>query len=233
MFGGLGAEHRRGVRDEVGLVLDLEHGVEAALEADRRGTLRAHRLAAEGAGDVPGKDLDAVRQLEQPPQREEEVLGSLLRADREIGARRIADEERVARQDEPRLVGARAVDHGDACVLRTVSGCVDRTQHDGSEDDLGAVDQRIVLVRGVGCGVDRDRQAVLQREPSMSGEVVGVRVRLDRPDDPNLAPRGLCQDALDRVRRIDDRCDARVLVADQVRRTTEVVVNELLEQHET
>ena len=39
--------------------------------------------------------------------------------------------------------------------------------------------------------------------------------------------------ALDRVRRIDDRSDARVLVADQVRRTAEVVVNELLEQHET
>ncbi len=60
-------------------------------------------------------------------------------------------------------------------------------------DDLGAVGQRIVLVRGVGGGVDRDRQAVLQREPSMSGEMVGVRVRLDRPDDPNLAPRRLCQ----------------------------------------
>ena len=32
--------------------------------------------------------------------------------------------------------------------------------------------------------------------------------------------------------RVDDRGDARFLVADQIRRTAEVVVNELLEQHE-
>ena len=182
---------------------------------------------------MAGKDLDAVRQLEQPPQRVEELLGALLRADREIGPGRVADEERVAGQDEPRLVRPRAVDHGEAGVLGTVSGRVDRAQDDVSEHDLGAVVQRIVLVRRLGGRVDRDRQAVLQREPSMAGEVVGVRVRLDRPHDPDLAPRRLCQHPLDRVRRVDDRGDARILVADQVRRTAEVVVNELLEQHET
>ena len=142
MFGGFGADTDGRVGDEVGLVLDLERVVETALEADRRGALRAHRLAAERAGDVPGEDLDAVRQLEQPPQRVEEVLGALLRADREIGPGRIADEERVAGQHEPRLVGPRAVDDGEAGVLGAVSGRVDRAQHDGAERDLGAVVER-------------------------------------------------------------------------------------------
>ena len=54
---------------------------------------------------MAGEDLDAVAELEQQPQRVEETLGSLLRADRQIGTRRVADEERVAREDEPRLVG--------------------------------------------------------------------------------------------------------------------------------
>ena len=71
------------------------------------------------------EELDAVRQLEQPAQRVEEPLGALLRADREIGPSRVADEERVAREDEPRLSRARAVDDREARVLRPVPGRVD------------------------------------------------------------------------------------------------------------
>ena len=54
---------------------------------------------------MPGEDLDAVGELEKPAQRVEEALGALGRADREIGSRRVAYEERVAGQDEPRLIG--------------------------------------------------------------------------------------------------------------------------------
>ena len=73
---------------------------------------------------------------------------------------------------------------------------------------------------------------MLERKPPVPGEVVGMRVRLDRPDDPDVAPRRFGQHRLDRERRVDDRGDACFLVADQIRRTTEVVVNELLEQHD-
>ena len=72
---------------------------------------------------------------------------------------------------------------------------------------------------------------MLEREPAVAGEVVGVRVRLDDPDDPHAAPVGLGQHRLDRVRGIDDRGDARVLVADQIRGAAEIVVEELLEEH--
>ena len=118
-------------------------------------------------------------------------------------------------------------------MLRTVPGRVDRAQDDVSELDLGAVLQRIVLVRRLRSRVDRDRDAVLERETPVAREVVGMRVRLDRPHDPDLALRRLRQHRLDRIGRVDDRGDARILVADQVRRTAEVVVNELLEQHES
>ena len=110
-------------------------------------------------------------------------------------------------------------------------GRVDRPQHHLAELDLGTVGERIVLVLRLGVRVDRDRDAVLERQPPVAGEVVGVRVRLDRPHDPNAAALGGRQHRLDRVRGIDDRGDACILVADQVRRTAEVVVNELLEQH--
>ena len=136
MFGGFGARDRRGLGDEGELVVELERVVEAALEADRGGGLRAHRLAAERAGDVTGEDLDAVRQLQQAAERVEEVLRALSRADGEIRPSRVADEERVARQDEPGLVGARAVDHGQAGVLGTMARRVDRPQDDLAELEL-------------------------------------------------------------------------------------------------
>src|SRR5256885_11735197 len=123
----LWAERRR---DEV-LELALEEVVEAALEADRRRRLGAHRRTAERAGDVAGEDLDAVAELDEPAQAVEHALGALLRFDREIRTSRIADEERVAGQDEPRVVAAGAVDHREAAVLGPVPRRVDR-----AEDDL-------------------------------------------------------------------------------------------------
>ena len=103
---------------------------------------RAHRLAAERAGDVAGEHLDAVRQLEQPPEGVEEPLGAFDRADGEVGPGRVADEERVAREDEPRLVGARRVDDGEAAVLGPVTRRVDHAHRDGADRELVAVLER-------------------------------------------------------------------------------------------
>ena len=83
----------------------MEHRVEAPLEADRRRRLRLLiAVAAQRAGDVAGKHLDAVGELDQPPERVEEPLGALGGADSEVGPGGVADEERVAGEDEPRLV---------------------------------------------------------------------------------------------------------------------------------
>ena len=89
----------------------------------------------------------------------------------------------------------------------------------------------VVGVLGLGSGVDRDRHAVLEREPAVPGQVVGMRVGLD--DAHDLEPRAWPprEYRLDRIGRIDDRGDAGLLVADEVRRAPEVVVEELLEEH--
>ena len=95
---------------------------------------------------MAGEHLDAVGELEQPAQRVEEPLGALGGADREVGPRGVADEERVARQHEPRLVAARGVDHGEAAVLGPVAGRVDHAQRDGADLDRVAVGHRVVRV---------------------------------------------------------------------------------------
>ena len=58
-----------------------------------------------------------------------------------------------------------------------------------------------------------------------------MRVRLEDADDPHAAPLGLLEILLDRVGRVDDDGDTRPLVADQIRRAPEVVVDELREDH--
>ena len=167
MFGGFGAEVEASATKSSSSV-DLERTIEAALEADRGGPLGAHALAAERAGDMPGKDLDAVRELEQPAKRVKEAFGAFLRADRQIRPSCVADEERVAGEHEPGLVGTGAIDDGEARVLRPVPGRVDRAEHDLAELQLHAVLERVVRIRGL-CGpVDRHRDAVLQREPAVA-----------------------------------------------------------------
>ena len=119
-----------------------------------------------------------VRQLEQPLQGVEEALGSLLRADGEVGPGRVSDEER-AREHEPRFLGARAVDHANAGVLRPVAGRVHRAQDDLAELELVSVGERLVLVRRLGRRVDGDQDAVVEREPA--GRRGGRRACASRP----------------------------------------------------
>ena len=182
---------------------------------------------------MPGEDLDAVRKLEQPAQRVKEPFRALLRGHCEVRTGGVADEERVAREHEPRLVGARAIDDGETRVLWSVPGRVDRAQDDLAELQLHTVLEAVVRILGRSRAVDRDRDAVLERQPAVARQVVGVRVRFDCPHDLHVAPGRCCQHRFDRVRWIDDCGDARVLVADQIRRTAQVVVQKLLEQHET
>ena len=115
---------------------------------------------------MTGEDLDAVRQLQQAAQRVEEALRAFPRADGEIRPSRVADEERVAGEDEPGLVGARAVDHRQAGVLRAMPRCVDRPQDDLAQLDLEAVGQRVVGVLGL-CGRDGSRSGC--RAPARAG----------------------------------------------------------------
>ena len=180
---------------------------------------------------MSGEDLDAVAELDEAAQAVEEALGSLLRLDREIRPAGVADEERVAGEDEPRLVAAGAVDHREAAVLGPVTRRVDRAQDDLADLDLRPVVERLVREGRLGVAVDADRDAVLEREASVAGDVIGVRVRLEDADEPDVATLGLRQHRLDVVGRVDDDRDAGVLVADEVAGAAQIVVQELLEEH--
>src|SRR5581483_268857 len=61
--------------------------------------------------------------------------------------------------------------------------------------------------------------------------MVGVRVRLEHAHELHAAPLAFLEVLLDRERRVDDRGDMRMLVADEIRRAAEIVVDELREQH--
>jgi hypothetical protein len=145
---------------------------------------------------------------------------ALARGDREIGSRRIADEERVARQHELAVDDERA-------MFGPVPRCV-------QDADLGracahdlAVSECVAGVLGLGERVNRDREVVLDREPAVPGHVVGVRVRLEHALDPHLLLRRRLDVLLDCERRVDNHRDACVTVSDQVRGAPEVVVDEL------
>src|SRR3954449_7634392 len=209
----------------------LQRRVEAALEADRGRRLRAHRRTAQRAGHVTGEDLDAVAELDEPAQAVEQALGSFPRLDREVGTPRVADEERVTGEDEPRFVAPRAVDHREAAVLGAVPRRVDRAEHDVADLDLAPVLERLVRERRLGFPVDADRDPELEREASVTRDVVCVRVSLERTDEHDVVALRLGEHRLDVVRRIDDYPNAGTLVANQVRGAAQVVVQELLEEH--
>ena len=153
---------------------------------------------------MAGVDLDAVAELDEPAQRVEETLGALARLDREVGPRGVADEERVAGEDDPRIGPAREVADREAAVLGPVPGRVDAAQDDVAERDLVAVLERVVRVLGLGGRMDAHRDAVLEREPPVperwSACVCVSTTRTMRTSRRSASVEVL----LDRERRIDD-----------------------------
>ena len=148
------------------------------------------------------------------------------------GPRRVADEERVAGQHEPgssprvRSTTAKAQCSGRCPGVWIVA-------HDDRADlDLRAVLERVVrdTPRSAAAWIEH-RHAVLEREPAVTRDVVGVRVRLEhaRRAAPRRArpPPGTARSRRPGRR----RRDSGLLVADEVRRAAEIVVDELLEQH--
>ena len=88
-----------------------------------------------------------------------------------------------------------------------------------------------MLVGDLGGRVDPDRDAVLERQPAVPRDVVGMRVRLERTHDPNPFLLRCRKVRLDRVGGVDDDRLVGLLVADEIRRTAQVVVDELPEDH--
>ena len=116
-------------------------------------------------------------------------------------------------------------------MLRPVARRVDAAKKNVAKRDLRAIGHRIVRVLGVGCRMDAHWDPVLEREAPVPGEVIGVRVRLDRADDADVALRGFGEVLLDREGRIDDDRVTGTGIADEVGGAAERVVDELREDH--
>ncbi len=149
-------------------------------------------------------DLDPVRELQQPLERGVESRCTFDAADRQVGSRRVTYEERVAGENEPRLVGPCVVDDRKAAVLGAVSWSVETAEGDVANGDVVAVDQRVVGILDAGGRMDADRDPVPERQSTVTRDVVGVGVRFERSDDADLTPRGLREELFDSVGRVDD-----------------------------
>ena len=180
---------------------------------------------------MPGVDLDPVAELDEAVEASEERLGALARLHGEVGPREVADEERVACQDEPRVVGTCAVGDRERAVLRAVSRRVDDGDAHVAHVDGVAVREHVVWVLRVCFLVDRDGNAVLERQPAVAGDVVRVGVRLQHARDAHAAPLGERAHRLEVERRVDDDGYSRQVVTHQVGRAAEILVENLLEQH--
>jgi hypothetical protein len=180
---------------------------------------------------VAGEHLDAVAEIRQALQGVEEVLGSLDRLDGEVRTRGVADEERVSGEHEPRLVGTAAVDDRKGAVLGTVPRRVNRPHDDVAELDLRSVLERLVRKRSARRAVHPHRKLVLERKAAVPRDMVCMRVRLEHDHELHDAPLALLEILLDRIRWIHDGRYPCVLVTDEIRGASEIVVDELREQH--
>ena len=108
---------------------------------------------------------------------------------------------------------------------------VESTDDQLAERELPAVLEWLVVVFGRGIRVHVDDGPGGRRQAPVPRDVIRVVVRLEDVLDPHSEVADGTEVFVDVEARIDDGGHARVLVADQVARTAEVVVNELPEDH--
>ena len=168
---------------------------------------------------------DVVGKLFEPPQAVEEPLGALRGPDREVRPGGVADEERVTGEQQLLVDEERA-------VLGPVPRRVQHAHRDLADVQHVSVHHGVEVVLRLRERMDRDTRAVLEREPAVPRDVVGVVVRLDDAHDAQRVALRLLDVLLDRERGVDDDRLAGLLGADQVGGAAEVGVDELSKQHE-
>ena len=113
-----------------------------------------------------------------------------------------------------------------------MAGRVQDADPHGADVEHLAVGERLEGILGLGDRVDRDRDAVLERQAAVAREMIGVGVRLEHALDAHARGVRCFEVLLDPERRVDDDGDSRFGVADEVRGAPEVAVHELpKEQH--
>lgn len=124
------------------------------------------------------------------------------------------------------------VDHRDAAVLGTVTGRVQAAKADVADPERVVVGEGVVRILDRRDRMDAHRDPMLERKPAVARDVVGMRVRLDRADDPHVVPGGDLEQLLDREWWVDHDRLASCLATHEVRGATEILVDQLAEEHD-
>jgi hypothetical protein len=140
----------------------------------------------------------------------------------------VADQQRVAAEDEPRLlVAAAPVRDYIGVVRRRVPGCVERRDDRVAELDPIAVGERDVIELDSGAGGKIRRRFRRLDERRQARDVIRLHVRLEHGDDRSPDRSCDCQIFVDEVGvRIDDREAAVHRAAEQIAGARAVVVQE-------
>jgi hypothetical protein len=178
-----------------------------------------------------GVDLHAVGQGEEGPvQAVPEVAGRALAA--QVRPAHVANEEGVPGEHEPRLGPAAPVGHQQADAVWRVAWGVEHPEVHVADQDLFAIADGEVIEYRAGGVVEQDRRPGQGGEVPVAGDVVGVRVRLDDPRDPEaLAPRepNILVDPVPPG--VDHDGLAGLPAAHEVRQTARLLVLKLVKDH--
>jgi hypothetical protein len=137
------------------------------------------------------------------------------------------DEQRAAREQEERLIGAGRVGHGVRDVLRRVPRRVEHRELEAADHDPVTTADRPVLVCELRACPDHVDGARDRSQLPRARHVVVVEVRLEDVADHQIAGRGGLQVDVHVPAGVDDRGQAGRLVGDQRREVTEALDREL------
>ena len=175
-----------------------EAAIRLLLAADRRRVLVAHVRPAERPRDVAGIDDRARRAARR-------VGAASARGRPRPRAPRWRGRDGPPRRRTSSRPSARARSADDeGAVLGPVARRVPHDDLDRADPDRLPVLEWVERILGPRERVDRDRDAVLEREAAVAGEVVGVGMRLEHAHDANAGLRRRREVRLDRECRVDD-----------------------------
>jgi hypothetical protein len=186
---------------------------------------------------VRGIQDEVIGQREQsvgqrPVQRARHVLDRVVAVRVQVRPAGVPDEQRVAGEDEPRLVAAAVVGHEIGVMSRRVPGGRNRLQLGVAERDDLAVGEWVMSEVDAGVLRQVGRRPGPGDQLRQPGDMVSLDVRLEHSGDPRALRFGERDVVVHQVDvRIDDGELADRLAAEQVGGTGGVVVEQLSDEH--
>ena len=161
-------------------IIELQGRIVAPLVPDRSGNLATGDTSSSRTSHMARIDFDEVGQIGDGSERDvKDCLGTFLATLRKVGSRYITDQEKICRQQAPRILSATPVDHRKVDLLRSMTGHMYDAQCDILHPEL------VATLRPTGSVGDLSKlgkdqfSACSDSQTTRPGDVVGVTVRID------------------------------------------------------